>query len=348
VTALCKVADAAFLASSHKAGLRAGNLWKVAVGAADEGGPDRGISAASVLDIPGMTAAAGRLAAQLPGGQAELEEYKSEDDGSFRQQTLSLAACNAEADLVASRLGLLDLATHQAARAPGAGRWLLATPAVRGDMAFPNAFLVTAIKQHLGVATLAGSPSSAVCRYCGDVRDARGIHDRSCCAGGDNGVRHDAVRDYISCVASRAQLDPKVERTGLLAEPGVLLDWRRPADVFIEDWRLHGGPVVADRLAIDVKVINALAPAHLDATSREPCGAATAYFEKVCAQNQTAARCAAQGILYLPAVFTVQGGFEKRAEALLQQLAAKVASNEGTDQKKVYHEIANDISSILV
>ena len=297
-----------------------------------------------------MSAAAGRLAARLPRGSIELEEHRSDEDGSFRQQSLSLAATGAEADLLAARLGPLDAATLQAARAPGAGRWLLAPPAAHGDTSLPNSFLITAVKQHLGVATLSGSASSTVCRYCGAIRDARGIHDRSCVAGGDTVLRHNAVRDCILRFAARARLNPKLERIGLLAEPGVLLDWRRPADVLIESSgpRAAGGPLAADRLAIDVKVINVLGPTHLEATIREPCAAAAAYYDKACAHEQTAARCEAQGIAYMPAVFSVQGGFEPRAEALLHQLAAEVACNEGADVQMAFAEVADEISAILV
>ena len=101
-------------------------------------------------------------------------------------------------------------------------------------------------------------------------------------------------------------------------------------------------------MAIDVKVINALGPAHLDATITEPCAAAAAYYDEACAHGQTAARCEAQGITYLPAVFSVQGGFEPRAEALLHQLAGEVASNEGIDAHRAFAEVADEISAILV
>ena len=75
---------------------------------------------------------------------------------------------------------------------------------------------------------------AAVCRYCGAARDPRGIHDRSCTFGGDVVLRHNLVRDLIFEFARRALLNPILERVGLLAEPGVLLDLRRPADVLIE------------------------------------------------------------------------------------------------------------------
>ena len=114
------------------------------------------------------------------------------------------------------------------------------------------------------------------------------------------------------------------------------------------DPRASAGPLAADRLAIDVKVINALGSSHFDATLREPCAAAAAYYHWACAHEQTAARCEAQGISYLPTVFTVQGGFEPRAEALLHQLAAEVASNEGMDEQRAFAEIADEISAILV
>ena len=63
--------------------------------------------------------------------------------------------------------------------------------------------------------------------------------------------------------------------------------------------------------------------------------------------QQTAARCAEQGITYVPLVFTAQGGMAKRAEAVLHQLAAKVAEAEGTLPADAFAQIADEISFIL-
>ena len=67
--------------------------------------------------------------------------------------------------------------------------------------------------------------------------------------------------------------------------------------------------------------------------------AAAEYRRKACEFNNTAALCAAQGITYEPVVFTVQGSIEKRAEAILSQLADRVAEVEGKDGAAVKAEL---------
>lgn len=65
-------------------------------------------------------------------------------------------------------------------------------------------------------------------RFCGAACDQFGHHD-SCTAEGGTTAHHNAVRDIIYRFARRA-----LERIGLLADPSMLLDMRRPTDVLIE------------------------------------------------------------------------------------------------------------------
>lgn len=293
--------------------------------------------------------AAMRLAGRLPGGRIELNGIGDECDG-FRQQRVALAVRTADADRILKNMNALDQATFQASCAPGACRWLLRAPAVVGDTVFPNNLLITSVMQLLGVASTADAAGS-LCKFCGMVRDARGIHDRSCTGGGDITMRHNAVRDLIFAFAARGFLKPVLERVGLLSEPGVLLDLRRPADVLIESAlnSVPGAPGSSPmtRLALDVKVINALGAGHLEATRGDPLAAAEAYHDKALNMQQTAALCDAQGVTYVPMVFTAQGGIARRAEAILHQIAAKVAEAEGLSEPEAFDEIAGDISVSL-
>ena len=50
---------------------------------------------------------------------------------------------------------------------------------------------------------------------------------------------------------------------------------------------------------------------------------------------------------YEPLVFTVQGGIQANAEAILSDLAAAVARAEGRDEKVVKGEILQDLSMRL-
>ena len=173
----------------------------------------------------------------------------------------------------------------------------------------------------------------------------------SCTAGGDITLRHNTIRDIIFAFAARGCLRPVLERAGLLAEPGVLLDLRRPADVLIEGAlnpvRGAAGSSPTARLALDVKVIIAVGASHLTATCNDPLAAAESYRDKVLDEQQTAARCAAQGITYVPMVFTAQGGIARRAEAILHQIAGRVAEAEGSSEAEAFAEVAGSISSTL-
>ena len=101
------------------------------------------------------------------------------------------------------------------------------------------------------------------------------------------------------------------------------------------------------RIAIDVKVINALGAGHITATCGETLGAAEAYHDKALNHQQTAARCAVQGITYAPAVFTVQGGIAKKAEAIMHQIAEKIAMREHRSEPEVFQEMVERVSATL-
>lgn len=69
--------------------------------------------------------------------------------------------------------------------------------------------------------------------------------------------------------ARSAWLAPVLERLGSLAEPGMLLDMRRPADVLTEQAleprapnTCAGDTSTSTRLALDVRVINSIGRGH--------------------------------------------------------------------------------------
>ena len=166
-------------------------------------------------------------------------------------------------------------------------------------------------------------------------------------------TRHSMIRDIIFKYASKAHLNPELERTGLLADPHVLIDLRRPADVMIEELLMPGGnnnrtgrgPVM--RTALDIKVINALGAKHIEATRRGPTIAAEDYHDWAMNHNNTAAACEAAGVTYAPLVFTAQGGMAARAEAVCQQIACRIAASTGQSQAESFAEMADEISTSL-
>ena len=161
----------------------------------------------------------------------------------------------------------------------------------------------------------------------------------SCTCGGDNVTRHNKVRDKIFGYSARAMLHPELERAGLLAEPGVMINMRRPADVLIQD-----GTRELTQTALDVKIINALGPDHYNATLGGPLKAAEACRDQALLHQNTAALCEAQGIAYEALVFTCQGGCESHAEAILSRIAAAIAKCEGVDATSVKAGMMEDIS----
>ena len=78
-------------------------------------------------------------------------------------------------------------------------------------------------------------------------------------------------------------------------------------------------------------------------TRDDPLAPMDAYYEKALKMDDTATRCAAQGITYVPMVFTIQGGIGRHTEAILHQLANKIAPLEQKTSFKLFGEITAEI-----
>ena len=260
------------------------------------------------------------------------------------QKALSAKLFSAVADRCLAAANPLQRQHFTAQRAPGAGRWLLSPPLV--DKPISDDHFAIALALRIGVdLPCARAPA---CRFCGACLDRKAIHDLSCTAGGDLLNRHNAVRDVLFAAARRGNLHPVLERAGLLNEPGLFLEMRRPADVLIEGALLGPGSSTLEHLAIDVKVINALGPAHADASCSDPLAAMQRYHDFSCAVNDTERRCLQQGISYRPAVFTAQGGVGTHADLIVTRLAAAIATHEGSELAPIHSQLLAQISLELV
>jgi hypothetical protein len=164
-------------------------------------------------------------------------------------------------------------------------------------------------------------------------------------------LRHDAVRDIVLDFARRGQLQPVLEKCGILDEPGVLVSLRRPADVLVDS--LSRGAVqqqqqrpeeAPKKVALDIKVINALGQGHYEQTLSGPHVAAVAYRLQQQQHQDTGAHCAAAGICYEPLVFTAQGACEPHAEAILNKIVQAVADSEAAPKAQVKSELMEKIS----
>ena len=107
---------------------------------------------------------------------------------------------------------------------------------------------------------------------------------------------------------------------------------------------LESGNQGPERIALDVKIINALGQGHFRDTTDGPLVAASKYRDTACARNDVRARCAARGIRYEPVVFTTQGGCEKTSEALLSRITDAIARSEGRDAARVKADLLEMIS----
>lgn len=121
----------------------------------------------------------------------------------------------------------------------------------------------------------------------------------------------------------------------------MFVDVARPADVMVDD--MDATSRGHERVALDIKVINALGAGHYQDTLEGSLVAAEKYRESACARGNVRARCEARGVRYEPLVFTTQGGCEKHSEAIITQIADKVAQVECRDAGKVKAEILETI-----
>ena len=108
--------------------------------------------------------------------------------------------------------------------------------------------------------------------------------------------------------------------------------------------RPNGG----ERVALDIKVINALGLSHMLQTLQGPVKAAETHREGVMQHMDTCARCADKGERYEPLVFTSQGGVERHAETMFTQIAQAVAHAEGVGAATVKAEMFEAISVSIV
>lgn len=222
--------------------------------------------------------------------------------------------------------------------APGVNRWLQEPPSRTLDKHFSGYELISSIQLSLGVDVNEGG---MLCRFCATPLDSKGIHPSPCTAGGDCNLRHNEVRNKLFKWAGRARLNPELEKAGIFNEDTVIC-LRRPADVLVDDPRNR-----IQKVALDVKVINALGPGHMEGTMHSSAAAADAYREVAMEHQDTARRCLERGIRYEPLVFTAQGGMQNRSESFITQLATAIAKNESSEMSMVKAEIVQDLSRAL-
>ena len=249
-----------------------------------------------------------------------------------KQSTLSAA-------LDKSRLNqLLCSSAGEAARAhlnlvqqPGAGAWLHAVPSeALGLHIQPHLFRVL-LRMRLRLPIAA---SDSFCPLCDGVADRFGDHARACACGGDRVKRHNRLRSVVAARASAAGLSPEVEKPGLLplrpdelgaCEAGTAAHSnRRPADVWLPNWGLHGPA------ALDLAVTSGMRSGVLTQSASAGDHAARTYEDRKRQHQRTESQCREQGLQFVPLVAEgCGGGWGPAAMKTWRSLGGLVASRAG-------------------
>jgi len=161
-------------------------------------------------------------------------------------------------------------------------------------------------------------------------------HDTSCSVGGDVVRRHDLMLDRIFSCAQGPRLRPAFELAGPLSELGSLVDPRRFVGVPMTDRRARRPRATAMPVHCPVchlrsspnAWITALAPKPMVSTLELPTAAFEAY-PGAFALSTAAARCNVGRFFRVPMVFAVESSSCPLAEAVLRDLAAKLAPRKG-------------------
>ena len=159
-------------------------------------------------------------------------------------------------------------------------------------------------------------------------------HALVCCGGGDRTRRHNLLRNMVFHAAEAANLQPELERPGLLplrplvgascedgtrhTEAAFAMGSRRPADVYIPRWR--SGPPAAWDFAVTSGLrvdLQSDAIASPDAVTRR-------YEDFKSSHLDTRADCEAQGFAFIPMVVEAVGGcWGEAARKIWSELAEK-------------------------
>ena len=227
---------------------------------------------------------------------------------------------------------------HEAFRAhlqllqePGAGAWLQALPSAALGLHVDSVLFRVMVRLRL---RLPLHSEDVPCRFCDGVCDTYGDHSRACPCGGDRTKRHNRLRTIVATWASAAGLHPELEKPGLLpprlehggaSEDGVRQGpGRRPADVYVPHWGLHGAA------AFDLAVTSGLRVGAVAGSAQDGSRSAADYEARKRSHHNTEATCTAEGLQFVPLVAEAcAGGWAPAATSTWKLLARAVAGRTG-------------------
>ena len=229
-----------------------------------------------------------------------------------RQQELSRALDRVViAQLAAPGPGREAYRAHfQLLQQEGAGAWPHAFPNDALGLHVVTPLFRTMVRLRL---RLPIADSDMACPLCDGTSDSFGDHARVCPCGGDRVKRHNQLRNILAGRARAAGLQPEVEKPNLLPPRPELQggtedgsqprgNGRRPADVWIPNWNLHGPA------AFDVAVTSGLRQGHLAASAADGSKASMDYEVRKCHHLDTLQACATEGLQFIPLVVEACGG----------------------------------------
>ena len=281
----------------------------------------------------GFAAAIQLVNSQLPAA----DHFPVPAPPSLRQQVLSKALDRVVVtQLAAPAAGKEAYRAHfQLLQQPGAGAWLHAvpSPALGLHVVTPLFRIMVRLRLRLPVAD-----SDLACPLCDGTADRYGDHARVC-PWGDRVKRHNHLRNLLAARAKTAGLQPEVEKANLLpprpehqggAEDGCPhvghqpASQRRPADVWVPNWNLHGPA------AFDLAVTSGLRQGQLAHSIADGGRATLDYEQRKCQHLNTWQACATEGLQFLPLVVEgCAGGWGPTASKTWQLLAAALSSRSG-------------------
>ena len=282
----------------------------------------------------GFAAAIQLVNSQLPAA----DHFPVPAPPSLRQQVLSKALDRVVVtQLAAPAAGKEAYRAHfQLLQQPGAGAWLHAvpSPALGLHVVTPLFRIMVRLRLRLPVAD-----SDLACPLCDGTADRYGDHARACPCGGDRVKRHNHLRNLLAARAKTAGLQPEVEKANLLpprpehqggaedGSPHVVhqpASQRRPADVWVPNWNLHGPA------AFDLAVTSGLRQGQLAHSIADGGRATLDYEQRKCQHLNTWQACATEGLQFLPLVVEgCAGGWGPTASKTWQLLAAALSSRSG-------------------
>ena len=233
----------------------------------------------------------------------------------------------------------------------GASQWIHARPSKSLRSHVDPSLYRLMMQRHLRAPIF---ESEFHCPLCDDIIDRFGDHCLVCPCGGDKTKRHNLLRNEVFYFCGSANLNPELERPGLLQprplsgstqENGAARDDsgnRRPADVYLPRWR-RGGPA-----ALDFAVTSGLRTDIVRRSAVDGSIAASAYEDTKRSHLDTAASCQAEGLTFIPVVCEADGGgWGPAAQKTFSELAKHKSALTGEDASKVAVQLYQSLGLVL-